>query len=211
MVFNRLGRPLIDLFAAANDHQLVAKRRSGLGSRRSLYSLDKPSCIRLPAGGSHSSNPRQTETISKLQDTTHSSDVAKADMVPETSTIPLRPRVLPTRTDLLSIPGHYNRLPLEDIERIHLTAWPLSSNTSLIEDFRKRLPLSRLKQEGNLPDRLTIPGLHNFSDGVKNARSTPILHLWFTYQTTWQQSSRTKPLLELSEPTEQQLEPSMKV
>ena len=79
------------------------------------------------------------------------------------------PRTLPPRRDLILAEG----LPLrkDTIKTIALTAWPLSSSPTEQRAFLSKLPVWRERQGDLIPERLTIQDYGNTTDGAVSNRS----------------------------------------
>jgi len=85
------------------------------------------------------------------------------------------PLVLPASPDLLRVPG--SQVRFHEVERLHLTAWPLSADVTRRRDFLERLPRLLLGVEGNLPIKSTLQDLSFILNGAGEKRSLQLKHL----------------------------------
>ena len=173
-LFNKVGRPLIDLFANSQNNQLPTycsweKDPMAYAQDAMSISWDRTLAFAFPP---IALIPRILEKLAKSKDC-HLILIAprwpRQTWFPRLLTmIAGEVTALPPQKDLIQTEG--TLLPRQTLETLNLTAWQLSSDPIQKRDFQRRLPLS-LERQGDLqPDVLTIPVSESTSGGVNSAR-----------------------------------------
>lgn len=182
MLFNRLQRPLIDLFANNQNKQLptfcswsfdpmaLAQDALTISWNRTLAYAFPPIAM-IP------------RVLEKLTNSEACEIILIAPKWPRQpwftrllSLLAGTPIALPQRRDLIRT-EEGTLLPIQTLKTLNLTAWTLSSDPTRRQDFLRRQPLS-LERQGDLrQDRLITPASGNTCGGAKERRSILIEHL----------------------------------
>ena len=178
-LFNKVGRPLIDLFADSSNSQLptycswqkdpkaYARDAMSISWNRVLGFAFPPIAL----------IPRVLEKLSKAKNCRL---ILIAPRWPRQTwftrlltMVAGEAIALPLRKDLIQTPEG-SLLPRQTLKTLNLTAWQLSSDPTHRRDFQRKLQLS-LESQGDLqPDVLTIPVSESITDGVSGTR---LLHI----------------------------------
>lgn len=175
-LFNRVGRPLIDLFANSQNNQLptyCSWERDPLAFAQDAMSIswDRMIAFAFPP---IALIPRILEKLSK-------SKLCRILLItPRWPRQTWFPRLLtmiageaialPLRRDLIRTQDG-THLPRQNLKTLNLTAWQLSSELTLRRDFQRTLPLSQERQGELQPDVLTIPASESTTSGAVGVRS----------------------------------------
>ena len=170
LIFQRMERPLVDLFANKLNAQLPTycswnKDPAALHQDAMSMSWENISAYAFPP---IALIPR---VLRKLMQTRSCRMILVCPKWPKQPWFPRllsllsgTPRILPVRKDLVSILG--TRLPEPSIEAIALTAWPLSSNQREQQDFQNKLQNCLQRQGEVQPDKLMISVLDPTLNGA---------------------------------------------
>ena len=182
MVFNKLQRPLIDLFASNKNHQLPTY--CTWAHDEGAYAQD---AFTISWKGTIAYAFPPIALIPRVLEKLENSEVCDLIMIaPKWPRQPWFPRLLtllvdcpvalPDREDLIRTQeGAF--LPQGTRQALSLTVWPLSSVRTRRQDFRSKL-LPLLERQGDQrPDELTIQESRNTSGGAKGPRLIHIEHL----------------------------------
>ena len=174
MIFRRVERPLIDLFASQANAQLptycswsrdpTAFHQDALSmSWNNISGYAFPPIALIP------------RVLLKLTQSSNCRILLVCPKWPRQLWFPrllsllvATPRILPVREDLIQTAG--NPLPMDTIRTISLTVWPLSSSLSERQVFQKKLPIWLERQGEFQPDKLIIRDCGNTTAGAGRRR-----------------------------------------
>ena len=174
-IFNRLHRPLIDLFASSQNHQLptycswqhdpaaYAQDAMAISWNMTLAYAFPPIAL-IP------------RILEKLVNSESCEIILIAPNWPRQPWFPRlvsllaeNPLALPLRRDLISSQtGHH--LPRQTLRTLSLTVWPLSSSHTKRRAFQNKQQRSLERQGDRRPDELTINVLENTEGGAVERR-----------------------------------------
>ncbi|WP_411025337.1 hypothetical protein, partial [Salmonella sp. s55004] len=180
LLFSRLGRPHIDLFATFQNRKLPVFCARTFHPQ--AWEMD---ALSFPWDNIHFYAFPPFNLVHKVLHkigASRSTGILIAPAWPKQPWFPFllhllvdHPIKLPVRHDLIS--QDKGRILHPRMKDLHLTAWKLSGIDSERRDFRMTLPVSQPSPEDLLPSELTIPELHVSRIGVLPARSLSVVHL----------------------------------
>ncbi len=174
-LFNRLQRPLIDLFASAQNHQLPTY--CSWGNDPKAYAQDALAISwNMTLGYAFPPIALVPRVLEKLLNSKCCEIILIAPKWPRQPWFPRlvsllaeRPIALTLRRDLIKTQEGHN-LPRQTLQTLSLTAWPLSSDPIKRQAFQEKQPLS-LERQGDLqPDVLMTSASGSTAHGVAMQR-----------------------------------------
>lgn len=174
-LFNRLQRPLIDLFASSSNNQLPTF--CSWGNDPKAFAQDAMT-ISWDMTLAYAFPP--IALVPRVLDKLDNSSACEMILItPRWPRQPWFPRLLsllagkvialPHRRDLV-LTQEGTHLPLQNLQTLNLTAWQLSSDRTRRLAFQAKLQPSQVRQGDHQQDVLTIPASESTSSGVTGCR-----------------------------------------